>query len=79
MSHGQIHIHISGPAGIGKSMIGAAIGQALLESGHAVEVIDDFNSPAPAKLDSESLRYTSDNYIDYVGDRNPVKITIDSN
>lgn len=76
-----IQITISGPEGIGKSMIGCAIAQALLDSGHAVEVIDDVGTDgcAPAQLVSLSIMHTADNYHDYVGDRNPVKIIIGVN
>lgn len=74
----QITITISGPEGIGKSMIGCALAQALLESNHAVEVTDDVGTPGvvPTQLDAASIKATAYNYFDYVGDRNPVKIVI---
>lgn len=70
-----IQIHISGAACIGKSMLGCALAKGLLEMGHAVEVTDDADSN-PAQLDNASLTATGQNYLDYTGPRNPVKIVI---
>lgn len=70
-----IQIHISGAAGIGKSMLGCALAKGLLEMGHAVEVIDDADS-SPTQLGDASLTATGQNYLDYKGPRSPVKIVI---
>jgi nucleoside-triphosphatase THEP1 len=58
----RIHIHISGPKGIGKTTVNDLIANALLDDGYMVEVENDGNvDVAPTKKKRKPFVFITEN------------------
>ena len=75
----ELHVHISGPAEVGKSMLAGMLSQWLEQHGHIVAVRDECKPsegrPRGVRLSAGSLKGHASGYLACTK-RNPVVITV---